>query len=299
MGLSAGSSLPPALLAVAVLAACSGCNRDARPAAQTPANADPELAWARQALERNPQLEVLASDAQTGVFTVRHRANGTIDTLSMDQLAAAPLAQLKHATPASLPPPEQVPDFAPEHASVAMASTTDAPVQAAAEAPADASAADEPAMAEPAPEPAPHYTIERSDGKVRVSGPGISIVSAKPQDKAAPGAAARGSKDEPIICEGRRLLHLDDRRIVVDGNAIIARGGCELHITNSRIIASGTALMAQDAIVHITNSYIEGATGSFDAGARARLYLRASTLLGVPRRDEMAVVQDQGGNHWR
>lgn len=298
MGLPAGSSLPCSLLATAASLLLAGCSP--QPAAQAP-NADPELTWARQALERNPQLEVLASDAQSGIFTVRHRANGTIDTLSMDQLMAAPLKTAQSAAPA-LPAPEHVPDYPPEH--TPDAETQPIAAQLATVEDVAASAAEETAaiheqVEEESAAPARHYTIERSAGQVRVSGPGISIVSAQAQGKTPAGAAARGSPDSPIICEGRRLLHLDDRRIVVDGDAIIARGGCELHITNSRIIATGTALVAHDAIVHITNSHVEGATGSFDAGARARLYLRASTLLGVPRRADMAVVQDQGGNRWR
>jgi hypothetical protein len=195
-----------------------------------------------------------------------------------------------------------VPDYAPEHASATpVEQTADATVDPVSNATAsDAGVAvDADLSQDAAPARTNPYTIERSDGKVRVSGPGISIVSAQPPRKTASSTATKGGNEEPIICEGRRLLHLDDRRIAVDGNAIIARGGCELHITNSRITASGIALVAQDAIVHITNSHVEGAVGSFDAGARARLYLRSSTLLGVPRRDDMAVVQDQGGNRWR
>ena len=104
---------------------------------------------------------------------------------------------------------------------------------------------------------------------------------------------------EPIICEGKRLLKIDDRNIYVDGDAIIARGGCELYITNSRIIASGTGLIVEDALVHIANSHIEGANGSFNATDRAKMYVRTSTFQGVPRRTEFASVLDQGGNQWR
>jgi hypothetical protein len=104
---------------------------------------------------------------------------------------------------------------------------------------------------------------------------------------------------DPMICEGHRMLHFDSRSIYVDGDAIIARGGCELYITNSRIVAAGTGVVVLDAVVHISNSTIEGSTASFDAGDNARMYLRASTFQGLPRRGERAVVQDQGGNQWR
>lgn len=95
------------------------------------------------------------------------------------------------------------------------------------------------------------------------------------------------------------MLHLDNRTLRVDGDAVIARGGCELHITNSRIAASGTGVVIEDAIVHIANSTIEGAAASFAAGSQAKVFARSSTFHGLPRRAEGALVQDQGGNEWR
>jgi len=95
------------------------------------------------------------------------------------------------------------------------------------------------------------------------------------------------------------MLKLDDRKIYVEGDAIIARGGCELYITNSTIVASGTGLIVEDAIVHVANSHIEGLNGSFNATDRAKMFVRTSTFQGVPRRAEFASVLDQGGNQWR
>ncbi len=95
------------------------------------------------------------------------------------------------------------------------------------------------------------------------------------------------------------MMHLDNRRIFVEGDAITALNGCELHITNSRIVASGTGVVVRDATVHITNSYIEGASGSYDAGIGAKLYIRGSTFNGVMHRDAFAQIQEQGGSQWR
>ena len=95
------------------------------------------------------------------------------------------------------------------------------------------------------------------------------------------------------------MLHFDNRNIYVEGDAIIARGGCELYITNSRIVADGTGVVVRDAIVHISNSTIEGGAASFDASDASKVYLRGSTFQGLPRRSQQAVVQDQGGNQWR
>jgi hypothetical protein len=101
---------------------------------------------------------------------------------------------------------------------------------------------------------------------------------------------------EPIVCEGRQMMHLDNRRIFVEGDAITARNGCELYITNSRIVASGTGVVVRDATVHITNSYIEGESGSYDAGIGARLFLSGSTFNGVMHRDAFAQIQEQRGS---
>ena len=94
------------------------------------------------------------------------------------------------------------------------------------------------------------------------------------------------------------MVHLDNRKIYVDGDGVTARAGCELYLTNSRIVASGTGVVVQDATVHIANSYIEGASGSFEAAIGARMFVRDSTFNGLSRRDAFAQVEDQGGNEW-
>ena len=95
------------------------------------------------------------------------------------------------------------------------------------------------------------------------------------------------------------MLHFDNREIFVEGDAITVRDGCEMFITNSRIVASGTGVTVRNGVVHVSNSHIEGAQGSFEADAQAKMYVRGSTFQGLSRRDELAMVQDQGGNRWR
>ncbi len=95
------------------------------------------------------------------------------------------------------------------------------------------------------------------------------------------------------------MLHFDNREFVVQGDAITVRGGCELYLTNSRVVATGTGIVVQDGIVHVSNSHVEGQEGSFDADNRAKVFVRGSTFRGLPRRTELAQVQDQGGNRWR
>lgn len=281
---------PSAAFAIAAVLALAACNRGEAPksasAAAAPANA--ELAWARAALERNPEIEVVASDPQTGVITFKHRSTGEVETVKASELAAVSPAQLRTMNMRAAPPPQ--PEPAPSQQESATGSSQTA----------HATAPDRGEGAAPVPGSVPSgYTIDRSDGQIRVSGPGVSIVSSGSSASASnEGSAGRRAVD-PFICEGRRTLQLDNRDIYVDGDAITVRGGCELFLTNSHIVASGTGIVVQDATVHISNSHVEGASASFQADDRAKMYVRGSTFQGVPRRAELTMVQDQGGNRYR
>lgn len=280
---------PLSIVIAAVL--IGACQQAQQPPAQVQAK-DEGLEWARAALQRNPNLELIATDANTKVFTVRDKQTGDVRAIKLNELAAAPIASLTAQQTAAAP-------VAPSPA--ASVEPTNAAQTAATSEPA---AASEPAAmtartrSEAPQEAASEYTIERSAGQVRVSGPGVSIVSA--------GNASTRDADithsnaaEPIICEGKRMVHLDNRQIYVEGDAITVRGGCEMYITNSRVIASGTGIVVRDGTVHVSNSHIEGVENSFDADSSAKVFVRASTFKGLPRRSELALVQDQGGNRWR
>src|SRR5215510_12433437 len=75
-----------------------------------------QMAWAKAALERNPNLEVIATDSERGVFTVRNRVTQQVHAVALDELAAAPVAELAagRAAPAtsasSVPVDEDVSD---------------------------------------------------------------------------------------------------------------------------------------------------------------------------------------------
>jgi hypothetical protein len=286
-----------ACLAIALLAACTKPAPEV--AAPPPASATTsdaandtanELKWARLALARNPALEIIATDTAAGVFTVRFKDTGEVRAVKMGELAAMPVSALtaSRATP-DMPASATTPTPATPATTSASSSSTPSTSQ-------PASLAQSSSDASPT---ASNYTIERADGQVKVSGPGVSIVSSGPAAVPSSPSDANQRGADPIICEGRRMLHFDNRNIYVEGDAIIARGGCELYITNSRVVADGTGVIVRDAVVHISNSTIEGGAASFDADDSAKVYVRGSTFQGVPRRSERAVVQDQGGNQWR
>ena len=275
-------------VAMAILGACTKQPPETATPAPTatvtevPNEAASELKWARLALARNPALEIIATDPAAGVFTVRFKDTGEIRVVKPDDLAAMPISALSASTPTNSMPVTP------------MAATPAAPTATPA-----AAAMSSQAVRQSSSSSSSGYTIERTDGQLKVSGPGVSIVSTGTAAVPASAADAGQRGADPIICEGRRMLHFDNRNIYVEGDAIIARGGCELYITNSRVVADGTGVVVRDAVVHISNSTIEGGAASFDADDTAKVYVRGSTFLGLPRRSERAVVQDQGGNQWR
>jgi hypothetical protein len=274
-----------------------------------------QMGWARAALERNGQIEIVAADPQTHTFTVRVKDTGELRTVPADQVVAGPLAA---ATPAAAPVAAAQPMSAAAESNTAAAqsNTAAAPADEAAAAASASEAAPPAAMSAASAgaghvlESGPGYTIQAATGAqtaVMQSGPGYSI-------KAAPGTAAASERArlrdagvtsaaverrrEPIICQGSRLLHIDNRNLEFDGDAVNAQDGCEIHITNSHISATGIGVLARGANVHIDNSLIEGDAGSIDASEGAQVYAADSHFRGLSRRLDSASFHDLGGNIW-
>jgi hypothetical protein len=275
----------------ALLAALAACAQ----------NSD-EMGWARSALERNGDIEIVAEDAEARTFTVRNRKSGALEVVPVDQIAAA--APARAATP-SVSSNETSPP-----AQGAPIERTDPP--AGGESPATASTV-QPDEAAQAPvdenEPAARAGDEvlepvAANGQVLASGKGYSIERATgpaPERSAQSASESSGAMErryEPLVCQGARMLHINDRNISFEGDAIKAEAGCELHITNSRITANGVGLAARNANVHITNSTVTGQGGSINASGNTQIYARSSRFSGMVRRLDGAVVHDQGDNVW-
>ncbi|MBV9344104.1 MAG: hypothetical protein JO341_09335 [Gammaproteobacteria bacterium] len=293
------SRTTPCRLAVcAVVLALGACGRGAQD----------EMGWARAALERNPRLEVVAADTEGHTFTVRMKDTGALRTVRMDELAAMPRDSAVAPPAEAVPPP-------PAPGTLASAGEPASPAPASTES--SAAPAPEPA-AEPAPAPehgpvlksGPGYTISAATDNggatprsVSEVGPGYSVKSSGPgarsrgRDAPTSGAAVE-RRHEPIICQGARLLHIDNRNLEFEGDAVSAQDGCEIHITNSHISATGVGVSARAANVHIDNSLIEGDAASIDAADGAQIYATASHFRGVSRRLDTAAFHDLGGNVW-
>ncbi|HEY7963820.1 MAG TPA: hypothetical protein VID49_06885 [Steroidobacteraceae bacterium] len=284
------------LTAIAALLALAGCAK----------HGQDEMSWARTALERNAQIEIVAADPQSRTFTVRVKDTGELRMVRADELVAGPSGTAVAAgASAGAPPAEPAASAAPPpqsadtHASAAPSATA-----AAGEA---ATADNAPTAAGSSTEPPPaSQSAARDGGRLLEQGPGYSIRAA-----AAPAAPSLGRvrdsgvtsaaverRHEPIVCQGARLLHIDNRNLEFDGDAVSAEDGCEIHITNSHISATGVGITARAANVHIDNSLIEGNSASIDASDGAQVYAASSRFKGLSRRLDTASFHDLGGNIW-
>jgi hypothetical protein len=273
-----------------VLLTAAGCGREDQD----------EMSWARAALERNGRVEVVAADQSRRTFTVRFKDTGEVRVVRADQM----VADLAPGTPVA------------GNASIAApsASAAGAPALAAAEADQHAAVATpgEAATPEESSRPPPLASVPAAapaaspGGRVLKTGPGYSIEAASAGAPASAGrvreaavtSAALERRHEPIVCQGARLLHIDNRNLEFDGDAVSAEDGCEIHITNSHIVATGVGVSARAANVHIDNSLIEGGTASIDASEGAQVYAASSRFRGLSRRVDTAAFHDLGGNIW-
>ena len=292
--------LPAACLASLALAACG-----------TPQGQD-EMSWARAALERNDRVEIIAADPKSRSFTVRLKDTGELRMVRADQVIGAPGMAPAASAPAAAAPQSAAPAAPPPATPDAAA----APATAAAGAP-EPTQPGEPAASEAAgPPPAPKVFASRAlqpgssappaPGQVLEAGPGYSIEAGSRSPAGSAGAAREPGgagaavelRHEPIVCQGARLLHIDNLNLQFDGDAVSAEDGCEIHITNSRIRATGVGVSARAANVHIDNSLIEGDTASIDASQGAQIYAASSRFRGLSRQLDTAAVHDLGGNVW-
>jgi hypothetical protein len=295
-------------LALLTLAACARDGQD-------------QMSWARAALERNKDIEIVTADQESRTFTVRMKGASELQKVRADQLVgsfegATPAAATASASgPAASATPVASSQPADASATAGEMAEPAAPAQ-------ESIAASSAASAPPADLPGgrvlstgPGYTIKAAagagaatrlaSGGLSESGPGYSIKSVSGTPAGAVRARETGMtsavlerRHEPIVCQGSRLLHIDNRNLQFDGDAVSAEDGCEIHITNSHITATGVGVQARAANVHIDNSSIEGTAASIDASDGAQVYATGSHFTGMNRQLDSASFHDLGGNIW-
>ena len=283
-----------------------------------------EMSWARAALERNDRIEVVASDAQGGTFTVRFKDGGEVRRVSLNELIAGPPGAAGVATPAtaqgnSAAAQGATAETAQTSSTAETAQATPPPAAPSSASPGEPAAPGTPAASATEPRvvsadaasgearpPRSESAAGAVPGRVLASGPGYTIKAAEGKGATLRRAAVSGPATsstverlhEPIICQGNRFYQIDNRNLEFDGDAVSAEDGCEIHITNSRITAKGVGVLARKASVHIENSDIEGDSGSVQASDGAQIYATSSTFKGLRRRDDNAAFHDLGGNAW-
>lgn len=290
-----------------------------------------EMGWARAALERNDRLEVIAADPQMSTFTVRVKDTGELRMVRADQVVAGPPGVTPPSAVAPAAKPSESLGTGAAGTAVADAGPADGASGSGASEERNAEANTWPANATPAsqggptnasgartgfrPEPAPRAEVHdpNSDvasitpgGRTLEAGPGYAIktasisapVTARPERERSSTTSAVERRHEPIVCQGNRLVHIDNQNLEFDGDAVTAEDGCEIHITNSHITAKGVGVSARAANVHIDNSQIEGDSASIDASEGAQVYAASSKFKGLSRRLDNSAVHDLGGNIW-
>jgi hypothetical protein len=287
------------------LLALAGCARQ-----------DDTMSWAKAALSRNDRLEIVAVDPQSRTFTVRMKDSGELRVVRADDVVGTPGAAGASAAPnapattAAANTAASAPPTAPANTAAAGANTMAANATAAAAA---APGVNPPPSAEAGtPQPptsamAPRGANAAPGGEVLESGPGytieagaravIPLTSSRIRDAGVTSAPLE-QRHEPIVCQGSRMLHIDNRNLEFQGDAVSAENGCELYITNSHITATGTGITVSNANVHIDNSLIEGDAASLDAEDGGQIYAESSRFRGMSRQLDTAVVHDLGGNVW-
>ena len=76
------------MLAAGLLLALSACSKPG-------GGGQDQMAWAKDALERNDRIEVVASDRQAKTFTVRVKESGQLVVLPIDRVMAGPAAAFR------------------------------------------------------------------------------------------------------------------------------------------------------------------------------------------------------------
>ena len=290
-----------ALLLLSALAACTDAGEQ-------------RLDAARRALASQPDIEILNSDAGTGLITIRSRASGAVSVVDLNVRPATsspPVAPV--ATPVAAPAWEVTPPTRTATTVVVPAAEVAAPAS-----PAAATLAGPPDHNSATRVQAAAAVVTRdSSGRVaRLEGPGFSVQRVPTLRAAQPqrgpdtyGSSGGRTTDSavgprrrltaPIVC-GAGAQVVENVDIDVPGAGIVAERGCKLRVTNVRLRAGGWGLVVNPgASVSVDSSLIEGKSGALDLYPGAVLSAGGSTCRGTLGRPMTAAEYvDRGGNFW-
>jgi hypothetical protein len=248
-----------------VLAGCADQSAPSAEQSMSPAETvvntvDWEMQWAQAALERNPNLEIITADRDLRTFVVRDRHNATTTEVQLAQIAATPIEFLGAPTE-TMTKPEAVAPTEPE-AVTRLADSGDEPEAAAA------------TSAEPK---SPAYTIDRSAGRTRVIGDGISVVYGDAETRKArapvnttldpsssytvdrssglvringPGVSIEGTGEPRAVAFGQSLEDAEIEPVICEGPRVMQLDSRVLNVQGDALTARGGCEL------YITNSTI-------------------------------------------
>lgn len=271
-------------------------------------NSDP-VSVAQVAVRANPDLELVATDTQQGVLTVRIKRTARVVTVRADDVVAGTaFRDLDKTDPAPAQPAPAAADPAPA-ASMAMATapamTASAPV-----APVSTSAAHAPAASKAAPaatverahDVAPAAAVAPQAPRTAPADPPAMAPVAEARSSAAPGANIDESKlkkrTSAVQCTAIQSVDLDGVLIDVDKVAVQALGQCQMRIKNSKLVGRIALQVTGNATVTLENSILKGVVAIQGTGATV-ISVRSSTITGTVQKLQSANVEDLGQNVWR
>ena len=285
-------------LASCALVACSllavgavGCSK----------SGDDRVSVAQVAVRANPDLELVATDAQQGVLTVRVRQTGQVLTVRVDDVIAGTAFRDLAAAPSAAAAPAAAAGPVANPSAPVAGVRPPAAGGAAQEAPAAAKAAN--AQAEP---PATNASTQMADARERLRGAGRRLGSTTPQaaPQGAPtvaeprDATARRRQSTPVLCSGNQTVRLEHVLLDVDAVAVSANGGCRVSITDSRIMGRVGVAVNGKASVTIERSEVVGVV-AFQVSGDGEVSVQSSTIEGSVQSRLKSGVRDLGQNVWR
>lgn len=299
---SACASLTACLLLAVGTAACSK-------------GGDDKVSVAQVAVRANPDLELMATDAQQGVLTVRVKKTEQVLTVKVDDvIAGTAFANLQAAAAA----PEAAPAAAPASSGSRLEITTPgAKVSMGGGADGKSTVAVEAGGTRAS---ASGGSGEVGSARERLREAGRALGSTLPADAPAPRAAAPAPAAEPapapapaprrdeatlrrrtspVLCNGKDSVRLENVLLETDSVAVSANGHCNILISGSHIIGRmGGVSVNGNATVTIENSQIE-APVAFSVNGDGEISVEGSRIEGAVQSRRKTSVRDLGRNVWR
>lgn len=280
---------------------------------------DDKVSVAQVAVRANPELELMATDAQQGVLTVRVKKTEQVLTVKVDDvIAGTAFANLQAAAPAA-PEPAAAPAAAPASSGSRLEINTPGAKVSMGSGGADGkSSVSVEAGGSTASASAGSGEVGSARERLREAGRALGstlpadaqpprATAPAPSAAPAPAPAPAPRRDEatlrrrtaPVSCNGKDSVRLENVLLEVDTVAVSANGHCNVLITGSHIIGRlGGIAVNGNATVTIERSQIE-APMAFSINGDGEVSVEGSRIEGAVQSRRKTSLRDLGGNVFR